>query len=109
MGEKEDLKKIERIISRVRESALKIEGVDRLILYGSCVRGEAKEDSDIDILIVVDDSINPREVEEKLDDLLFEILLEEKKLVSLVVVKKSVFENSRLPLFLNVREEGVPV
>ena len=57
--------------------------------------------------MVVDDRIDPREVEEDLSDLLFEILLEHGELISVMVVKENFFEGYKSPLFLNVKEEGV--
>ncbi len=101
------MKNISSILTRIKRYAEKIEGVKKVILYGSYARGEADEHSDIDILIVVEDSADAKKIEEKMNDLLFDILLEEKKLVSLLVVKESLFENYRAPLFLNIKEEGI--
>ena len=44
------------IIAKLRETApaLKAEGVTRLAVFGSRARGDAKEDSDLDVLIDVD-------------------------------------------------------
>ena len=44
------------IIAKLRETApaLKAEGVTRLAIFGSRARGDAKEDSDLDVLIDVD-------------------------------------------------------
>jgi len=76
-------------------------------LYGSYVRGEATKDSDIDILVLVDDSLNPFEVRESLSDLLFDILLEEGELVSVIAIPEHLFESYNSPFMLNVRKEGV--
>ncbi len=83
--------------------------IKRIMLYGSFARGEATEKSDIDILVVVDDRIDPREVEEDLNDLLFDILLKKGELVSVIAVNESLFESYRAPLFLNVKEDGVAI
>lgn len=99
-------KEIAGVLSRIKEHAEKIEGVKKVILYGPYARNEAGKHSDIDILVVVEDNIDTKRVEVEMDDL-FDILLEEKKLVSLIVVKESLFENYKSPLFLNVKEEGV--
>ncbi|MHA1580866.1 MAG: nucleotidyltransferase domain-containing protein [Candidatus Freyarchaeota archaeon] len=100
-------KEIAGFLSKIKEHAEKIEGVKKVILYGPYARNEAGKHSDIDILVVVEDTIDTKRVEVEMDDLLFDILLEEKKLVSLIVVKESLFENYKSPLFLNVEEEGV--
>ena len=80
-----------------------------VILYGSHARGESTEDSDIDILILVDDSLNHSEVRESVGDLLFDILLESGELISVVVLPESFFKKYDYPFMLNVRREGIKV
>ena len=50
--------------------------IDEIILFGSVARGEAREDSDVDILVVGEVSL------EELVDISFPILLEYEKLIS---------------------------
>jgi len=83
------------------------EGIKKVILYGSYVRGEVTGDSDVDILVLVDQSLNPFEVRESLSDLLFDILLEEGELISVIAVPETLFENYNSPFMLNVKKEGV--
>jgi predicted nucleotidyltransferase len=78
-------------------------------LYGSHVRGEPTKDSDIDILVLIDDSIDPFEVRRSLSNLLFDILLEKGELISVVVLPEDFFENYNYPFMLNVKKEGVKV
>jgi predicted nucleotidyltransferase len=84
-------------------------GIKSVILYGSYVRDEQTKDSDIDVLVVVDQSLNPFEVRESLSDLLFDILLNEGELVSVIAVPEQHFENYNSPFNLNVKKEGVLV
>jgi predicted nucleotidyltransferase len=84
-------------------------GIKQVILYGSYAREEATVDSDVDVLVVVDDELNPLEVEESFDGLLFEILIEEGELVSVMAVPESTFRAYNSPFLLNVKEEGIPV
>jgi predicted nucleotidyltransferase len=83
------------------------ERIKRVILYGSHVRGEATKDSDIDGLVLLDESLNPFEVRESLSDLLFDILLEEGELVSVMAIPEHLFESYDSPFMLNVRKEGI--
>jgi predicted nucleotidyltransferase len=101
--------RIKPLISRIKAHLIKMYGgnIKKVILYGSYVRGEATKDSDIDILVLVDKSLNPFEVRESLSDLLFDILLEEGELISVIAVPEQLFENYNSPFMLSVKNEGV--
>ncbi len=101
--------KIRRLVDQVKAHLHEQygDGIKRVILYGSHARGEATEDSDIDVLVLVDQSLNYREVDDSLNDLLYDIILEEHELVSVIVLPEDHFESRNLPFMLNVRKEGV--
>jgi len=104
-------KKIENIVKEIKSYLIKTFGdrIKEVMVYGSYARGDYTMDSDVDVLIVIDDSIKPSEVEKHLNDLLFNILLEKNELISVIAVPESLFRNYNSPFMLNVREEGVPV
>ena len=83
------------------------ENIKKVILYGSYVRGEVTRDSDIDMLVLIDQSLNPFEVRESLSDLLFDIILEEGEHISVIVVPECFYDNYNSPFILNVKKEGV--
>jgi len=101
--------KIKNLINQIKAHLIKMYGerIKKVILYGSYVRGQATRDSDIDILVLADQSLNPFEVRESLSDLLFDILLEEDELVSVIAVSEDFFENYNSPFMLNAKKEGV--
>ena len=101
--------RIKSLINKIKAHLIKMygEGIKKVILYGSYVRGEVTGDSDIDILVLIDKSLNPFEVRESLSDLLFDILLEEGELISVIAVPEHLFENYNSPFMLNVKNEGV--
>ncbi len=103
--------KIKNVTDRIRDYLENSygEGVKKIILYGSHARNKANAHSDVDILVVVDDSLDPSVVRRELGDLILDILLEEGELVSVVVVRESFFEESSFPFMLNVKEEGTAV
>lgn len=103
--------KIKPLIKKIKKHLIELYGgkIKQVILYGSYVRGEATEDSDIDVLVVVDDSLNPFEVRKSLSDILFDILLENGELISVIAIPESFFKNYNSPFLLNVKEEGVVV
>jgi len=78
--------------------------IDSIILFGSVARGEAKEDSDIDILVVGDVSL------EELVEVSFPILLEYGELISAKSMKKDRFDFAAKEghsFVRNVLREGV--
>ena len=81
----------------------------QIILYGSYARGEATAQSDVDFLVVVDDSLDPWEVRRSLDDVLLDVLLEDGRLVSVLVVPKSFYESYHSPFLKQVHKEGIPL
>ncbi|MHA1362089.1 MAG: nucleotidyltransferase domain-containing protein [Candidatus Freyarchaeota archaeon] len=103
--------RIIQLVNRVKNHLMATYGkrIRAVILYGSHVRGEPTKHSDVDVLVLVDNSLNPFEVRRHLSDLLFDILLEEGELISVVVLPEDFFENYNYPFMLNVKKEGVRV
>jgi predicted nucleotidyltransferase len=102
-------KKIKLLIDRIKAHLIKVYGgkIKKVILYGSYVRSQATTDSDIDVLVLVDNSLNPSEVRESLSELLFDILLEESELFSVIVVPEHLYETYNSPFILSVKKEGL--
>ena len=103
--------KVKRLVDQVKAFLHERYGaaIKRVILYGSHARGEATEDSDVDVLVLTDPSLRPSDVRKSLSDLLFDMLMDEGELVSVIVIPEDFFEDHNLPFMLNVREEGVAV
>ena len=101
--------RIKQLVSQIKRRLMQRYGekIKQVLLYGSQARGEATRDSDVDVLVVVDDSLNPFEVRKTLSDFLLDILLEEKELVSVIAVTEQFFETYNSPFILNVKGEGV--
>ncbi len=103
--------KVKRLVDQVKAHLHETygDGIKKVILYGSHARGEATNDSDVDVLVLVGQSLSPREVDNSLSDLLYDMLLDEGELVSAIVIPEDFFENHNLPFMLNVRKEGVTI
>ena len=83
--------------------------IKQVIVYGSFARGEATESSDIDMMAIIDDSINAEVVENELSDFLFDILLDRKELISVFAIPESIYNNYNSPFILNTKAEGVAI
>ncbi len=103
--------KIIKLVRRIKNYLIEKYGerIRRVILYGSYARGQFTENSDIDILVLVDDTLSPFEVRENISDLLLDILINEGELMSVIVLPESFFENYNYPFMLNVKKEGVKI
>jgi predicted nucleotidyltransferase len=84
---------------------LRLEGV---YLFGSYARNEEDEESDIDVLIILDRIDNYSEEVDRTSALLSEISLAHGCSISCVFSTDEHFERSDTMFFLNVREEAIP-
>jgi len=82
------------------------DAVEGVLLYGSYALGQGREESDIDLLVVVREPLEPEKVRRDLDDLLLDILLEQSEPVSVLVVSRQFYETSASPFIKQVRKEA---
>ncbi|MGB2841621.1 MAG: nucleotidyltransferase domain-containing protein [Halobacteriota archaeon] len=89
----------------VRRALEKYRGkIDKIILFGSVARGEAREDSDVDILVVGNVSL------EELVDISFPILLEYEELISAKNMNREHFDflvREGYSFARNISKEGI--
>jgi predicted nucleotidyltransferase len=79
----------------------------QLILFGSHARGTVGPDSDVDILVVLDDGYESIFTEyQRWTSFVMDILLEEGELLNLVFTSTGRWESVRSPLYQNIRKEG---
>lgn len=84
------------------------ERLDKLILFGSYSRNEAQENSDIDLLVVLNDKqISPYKEIDFTSDLVFDYMLNYEKQISIVPTTKQQFEQQESPLLLNIWKDGI--
>lgn len=102
---------IEHIVREFREEAEKLYGsrLKNIILYGSYVKDRATEDSDIDLVVVLDGDVAPGEEIDRMIDIITELNLNYGILLSVYPVSEKKFNTVDSPLLLNVRKEGIPV
>ena len=103
--------KILKILKRVKSHLTETygDGVVKVILYGSQARGDFHEGSDVDVAIVVRDSLNPRAVERSLDELLWRVVVDDGELVATIAYRESIFEGPGSSHIQNIKAEGIIV
>jgi predicted nucleotidyltransferase len=102
---------IDRILREFREKAEKLYGkrLKNIILYGSWARGQATENSDIDIAVILEGEVDPCREIDAMIDLITDINLDFETLLSVFPLAAADFRQASSPLTLNLRTEGVPV
>ena len=82
---------------------------ERVILFGSYARGDFMYDSDIDIVLLLDNLTNVIAEREKYIPIISRISLEYDTVVSIVPFDFEEFHQKRTPLILNVNKEGIRI
>jgi predicted nucleotidyltransferase len=87
------------------------QNLSKVILYGSYARGDQRENSDIDLMILtsLDDNDEIRRIEKALYDLSFEYEMEHLININVIVDNEKHFYDwvNDLPFYRNVEQEGV--
>lgn len=103
---------IEKILRELKKGLVEIYG-DRLkavYLFGSFARGQGRlPDSDIDVMIVLKGEFDYWQEDKRSSELVAALSLENDVVISTKLASEKQYHESRMPLYVNVRREGVPV
>lgn len=77
------------------------------LLFGSQARGEAVSGSDIDVLVVLEGSVQPGTEIVRTGSLVSNLSLKHNVVLSLIFVSSHRFSSEKSPLLLNIHREGI--
>ena len=97
------------VVELIKETIRRIAPGAKTILYGSEARGDARPDSDIDLLILVDGDTMTLAQEEEITLPLYELELRTGVSISPMIVLKKLWDNRpfKTPFYANIINEGI--
>jgi uncharacterized protein len=101
-------KKIKGIIDETNNELRKIfaKRLRGIILYGSYARGDYTPESDIDIVLLLDNLKNIKSEREKYLPVISRLSLKHDTLISAIPFDYQYYKENKTPLILNIRREG---
>jgi uncharacterized protein len=100
---------LQSILSRLKQDLCGIYGhrLIHLTLFGSQARGDAKPGSDIDVLVVLKQPVNPGEEIKRTGRVVAELSLHNDVVISCLFMDEVHYTSRNSALLRNIRKEGV--
>lgn len=97
------------IVQRIAETMKRVAPGAKTILYGSEARGDARPDSDIDLLVLLDGDKRDYRREEEISTPLYPLELDTGVAISPMIVLKKEWDNRpfQTPFSINIANEGI--
>jgi predicted nucleotidyltransferase len=104
-------RELQGILRSLRRELARVLGdqLQSVILYGSQARGQARSDSDIDVLVVVRDDSDYSDLIRRTSAAVSALSLQHDVVISRAFVSRERFEREQTPFLLNVHREGVAI
>ena len=100
---------INKIFVTIKQLVNNVDPNAKIILYGSFARGDNRSNSDIDLLILVDNANITYQEEKQLKCPLYDLEFETGQIISPLVLSKKAWETKHriTPFYTNVTNEGI--
>jgi len=108
MKNRRTAKEIENLLPAIKKVLQKIydDRLSDVILYGSFAKNQAKQDSDIDLAVVLKGMVNkPKEID-RIHDCLYDLMLESDESISVFPLSDKEIKNKSWPLYYHIKKEG---
>ncbi|MEN0047367.1 MAG: nucleotidyltransferase domain-containing protein [Bacteroidota bacterium] len=105
-------KETSNIASALKNGLLQLYGqrLEKLLLFGSHARGDYRDDSDIDFMIVLnDEKLNVSKEIKHIVKVKHPLILEHNKEINSIPISLNRYETERSPLLYFVRKEAIEV
>ena len=105
---------LREILTKLKDEAVKVYGskLKELILYGSYARGDNDDESDIDVMLILDIPIETElEYSRLITDAVVDLNLEFDVVISSLIESKEKYDKFKdiNPLFINIEKEGIKI
>ncbi len=102
---------IKKLLKELKAGLIRVYGgqLDAVYLYGSYARGDNKDGSDLDVLVVLSDFQRRAAEIRRISQLIGDLSLDFEITVSPLFMRESEWETNKFPLLRNVKKEGVAI
>lgn len=99
----------QQLLSEIKKLVLQQDPKAEIILYGSYARGDQREDSDVDVLILVDKETITHEDEKRISYPLYDLEFTTAQVISPLIRSKKIWYEKypNTALFININKQGV--
>jgi type I restriction enzyme S subunit len=103
--------KIKKILKEFKEKLIELykDQLVDVLLYGSFARREQREDSDIDIAVILKGNIKPFKEIDRITEFSYDLSLKYSILISIHPISDFDYFSRKNPFILNLREEGISI